>query len=391
MKRKINILIPVFILLILVYVVRSFFGSHVRIETLRQSTLEDATNAKAVLVKYESVLNTGATGVFENLVQEGARVAVGQEVAAIYSGTVDPNLKNRLEQVNKKIEQIEKNQKDLFSFTADVSRIEQNIAGRTAELIQSSQSGDLAKVGEIKFVLEALCAKKAQITGGGTGADTLSDLKSQKASLEHQIGTAEHRIQAPAAGVFSVEVDGLEELVTPYNMMELTPQKTKELLDQETKRANKEISACKVIRNFRYFLAVNLPAQTLEDMRIDDSAYVRLYDYSGDLIDTKILYISPEEEGEKTVILELDRHLDSLLRRRHVNIEFVKKRYNGYRISVNSLRTEDNVNGIYVRRENMPWFVPVNILYNTDEIAIVESKDASNPLRLYDEVIVNAG
>ena len=92
----------------------------------------------------------------------------------------------------------------------------------------------------------------------------------------------------------------------------------------------------------------------------------------------------------QTVIVECTRHIDSLLRRRFVNLEFVKHRYSGYRLSVKSLRTKDDVTGVYVRRDDMMKFVPVNILYNTQDIAIVDSADTMNPLRLYDEVIVKA-
>lgn len=391
MKRKINLLIPIFVILVLVYILRSVLGSHVQVETLYGGSMEDMVSTKGVVVKYENVLSSGATGTLEPSVQESARVSAGQEVAVIYSGTVDPGLKNRLEQINKKIEQIEKNRADLFTFTGDVARLEQKITEQTEELIQKSRSGDLAAVGEIQLVIEALCEKKAQISGNGTAKSIVDDLQSQKAEIESQIGAAQHSITAPIPGVFSVSTDGFEQVVTPYNMMELTPGAVDDLIAREKEQAAEGGTACKIMQNYRYFIALNLPADRLGTLRIDDSAKLRFYDLSADLVQAKVLYISPVEGERATVILEVQQHVESLLRRRFVNLEFVKNRHEGYRVSVKALRTQDNVNGVYVRRDGTPHFIPVTILYNTQDVAIIESADSEMPLRMYDEVIVSAG
>ena len=56
-----------------------------------------------------------------------------------------------------------------------------------------------------------------------------------------------------------------------------------------------------------------------------------------------------------------------------------------------ALRTKDDVTGVYVRRDDVPKFIPITVLYNTQDVAIIQSVNEDTPLRLYDEVIVNAG
>lgn len=390
MKHKINILIPIFVLLVLIYTVRAFAGTRIQAETLRRGSMEDMVSTKGVVIKYETVMRT-ENGTIEPLVQEGERVGAGQEVAAVYTGSVDPQLRARLEQVNKKIVQIEKNQSNLSSFSGDVTRLEQTITEKTAELVAESRAGDLDAAAETQLVLEALCAKKAQLASD-TSDGVLEELRAQKSQLEGQIGTAQRRLYANAAGVFSAAADGLEDVVTPYSMTELTPTALDGLLERDGGReAVSDGSACKIIQNFRYFIAVNLPAERLTGVQIDDSVNLRFYDLSSDLIPATVQYISPEEDGRKTVILTITRYVDSLLKRRYVNLEFVKHRYEGYRVSVRALRTKDDVTGVYVRRDDVPKFIPVNVLYNTQDVAIIQSADEKLPLRLYDEVIVNAG
>jgi len=390
MKRKINLLIPIFIILVLIYVMRSVFGTHVEMETLYSGSMEDMVSTKGVVIKYENLLSPGGAGAVEPSAAEGARVSVGQEVAMVYSGAVDADLKNRLEQINKKIAQIEKNRADLLSFTGDVARLEQSITNKTEELIKKSRSGDFVAVSELRLVIEALCEKKAQVSGQDSAKSMISELESQKADIEAQIGAAQRTITTPIAGVFSVSTDGFEELVTPYNMMELTPSAVDDLLAREKEKPAEDTSACKVMQNFRYFIAVNLPQDKVQDLDVDDYARLRFYDLSAELVKAKILYISPVEDEQCTIILEVNRHVESLLKRRFVNLDFVKNRYEGYRVSVKALRSRNNENGIYVLRDEVMKFIPVTILYNTQDVAIVESADDSTPLRLYDEVVVNA-
>ncbi len=390
MKHKMNILIPVFILLVLVYAVRAFAGTRIQAETLRRGSMEDMVSAKGVVIKYETV-TAAEGGTVEALVQEGARVGAGQEIAAVYTGSVDPQLRTRLDQVNNKIVQVEKNQSGLFSFSGDVTRLEQTITEKTAELIAYSRAKNLTAASETQLVLEALCAKKAQIAGNAS-TGVLEELRAQKTQLENQIGTAQRRLYAASSGVFSASVDGLEEVVTPYSMTELTPSALDGLLERDKGQdSTGDRSACKIIQNFRYFIAVNLPTDRLTGVQIDDSVNLRFYDLSGDLQPASVMYISPEEDGRKTVILAMTRYVDSLLKRRFVNLDFVKHRYEGYRVSVRALRTKNDVTGVYVRRDDVPKFIPITVLYNTQDVAIIQSVNEETPLRLYDEVIVNAG
>ncbi len=391
MKHKSNILIYIFVFLVIIYAARSLFGTHIQVETLRRGSMEDNVKAKGILVKYETILGADFPGVFDPLVQEGARVGVGQELAAVYSGSIDPALRTRLEQVKKKIAQIEENQATLYAFSGDASRLEQAISEQTSALVEQSQNGNLAAVSEIRLNIEALTEKKAQLAGGSSADSTLNELKAQKTDLENQIGAAHHRIFANTSGVFSTTIDGFETLLTPYNMTELTPTKMDELLEKEHDQETKsDTASCKIIKNFRYFVTLSLPVDKMNGLRQGSSVNLRLFDLSNDLIPGKIGFISPEEDGRNTLIVECDQFVDSLLKRRFLNLDFVKNRYEGYRISVKCLRTKDDVTGVYVRRDDVLRFIPVTILYNSQDIAIIDSADSAKPLKLYDEVVVHA-
>ena len=195
--------------------------------------------------------------------------------------------------------------------------------------------------------------------------------------------------------MFSATVDGLEKLITPYNMEELVPSGLEELIAYDKKmvkerKSTDEVQACKVIDNFRYFVAVNMPASQLAGVKKGDELTLRFNELSTNPINATVFSVSAEENGQNTVVLEGTRYLDSLLEKRTVNVDVIKKQYKGYRVGVKSIRTVDGVVGVFVKRDSIMRFIPANILYNTQEFAIIESADKEKPLKLYDEVIVNA-
>lgn len=50
----------------------------------------------------------------------------------------------------------------------------------------------------------------------------------------------------------------------------------------------------------------------------------------------------------------------------------------------------DNAVGLFIKRGAVMRFIPVDIIYSTDEEAIVSASDSEKPIKSYDEVITSA-
>ena len=397
MKNKNLTLIIVFALLAIIYIIRSFASGTVVKETLYKERIEDSINTKGMVVKYESLYSPDVQGVMDSKFASGERVSKGSLIAVIYKGSVDPDVKNRLEQVNRKISIIEGNQVKNSAFSNDISKIEQEISSNIDGIIQSSYMRDMKNVASLKYNITALTEHKGTIEGHTQAKSaTLDSLYQTKADLETKIGVAQNSIYAQSSGLFSSYIDGLEQLVTPYNMHELTPSKFDELyeFDENNVKTNSDSGGnyvCKIIDNYRYFIAFKADSEKVSDLKEGDSTHLRFYDISTSSVPVEIFWVSPvEEDGERIVIVECHDYQEGLLEKRFINMDFIKKAYNGYKLSLSALRTKDNQNGVYVIRENILRFVPVNIVYKEGDTILVDSQDESNPLRLYDEVVINA-
>ena len=70
-------------------------------------------------------------------------------------------------------------------------------------------------------------------------------------------------------------------------------------------------------------------------------------------------------------------------------ITVINKEYSGLAVSKKALRVVDSVRGVYVQNGMQINFVPVEIVYTTDDYIICEKKNENgNYLKLYDKVVV---
>ncbi len=396
MKNKWYVPVMIFAVLVLVYFVRGIIDDRAEYEVLRTGTMEDMVSSKAVIIKYETLYETGADGTVEAKVVSGAKVSKGELLANIYNGKVDTEVMAKLDRVNKKIETVKASQEEGASFSSDITKLDSEISSKVNDIIQNAQKKNMGRVSELKTTLATLAERRAEVSGQkGAAQGTLKALEQTKENLLARIGVAHKELRSKSAGVFISHSDGLEHLITPYNMDALTPEKVNEL--QETDRNNRASSqkndnvfACKIVDNFRYFAAVNISADRAVNLKPGKSVSLRFNELSTDIIDAQIYSVSAEQDGFVTVICECSKYLNDLLEKRVVSVDFILNRHEGYRVSVPAIHTQDGVVGVFVKRDSVMRFIPVNILYNTQDVAIVSSADNQKPLKLYDEVVVEA-
>ena len=394
MKNKWYVPVIIFILLVLVYFFRGIFESHAQFEVLREGTMEEVVSAKGIVIKYETLYEIGSNGTVEAKVASGARVSKGTLLANVYSGSVDSEVMAKIDRVNKKIEAIKSSQREGLSFSSDVSKLDSEISSKISDVIENGQKKRMSKVAELKTSLSTLSERKAVVSGQqSSGTGTLEELEQTRQSLLGQVGAVQKELRSNSAGVFVPNADGLESLITPYNMDALTPTKVTELLEADRKNAsiqkeNSSVFACKIVDNFRYFVAMNVDSAKVSGLKPGENVSLRFHELSADNVSAQVYSVGTEEDGQVTIICECSKFLNSLLEKRTVSVDFIRHQYKGYRVSVEAIRTQDGVVGVFAKRDGVMRFLPINILYNTQDVAIISSADEKKPLKLYDEIIV---
>lgn len=190
-------------------------------------TLEEAETG--YIIRDEQVLTgnnykNGLTAV----VSEGERAAKGQTIFR-YSSNDEEEIKNKIEEINLKIQDALSKQPTIFS--TDIRNLEKQIDEKLQNLKTLT---DIHTITEYKKEIEDIVSKKAKIAGSlSQSGSYIQELTAQKESYEQELTSNSEYITAPVAGVVSYRVDGLEDALTPNDFSTLT-EETLENLDLKT-------------------------------------------------------------------------------------------------------------------------------------------------------------
>lgn len=396
MKDKWYIPVLLFVILVVSYIIRGFFVTRIELEMLQTDRIEEYTQTVGVLIKDEHPGSVPVTGITEVLVQDGERVANGEVIATVYESAADEGTKNKLADINKKISAMEGSRMGEAVFINDATKIESEIASCVDEVIAKASSGDFEGLSQYKYKLSIMADQKVVAKGEKEGfANDLVGLRAEKSMLESKLGRIDKAVMAERPGIFIEGHDGFEKELTMESALSLTPDRVDEIIKKEKKDdvavTDGSVYRYKIVQNYGYCVAMNIAPEYLENLEVGDGVEIRFSDFSSESVPATIKRISePDKKGRHAVVVEISHHIERLLERRVVNVDFVRKSVEGYKVSIEHLHTVDNAVGLYVKRGAVMKFIPVNVIYSTETEAIVASAGNESPIKAYDEVVTKA-
>lgn len=396
MKDKWFIPVLLFVVLVIGYIVRGFFETRITVEMLQTDKIEEVSAGVGVLVKTEHVTTLSVASATEVAAENGQRVAKGEIIATVYSGTAEEDTKMKLADINKRIAAIEDSHTGDAVFINDATKIESELATGVDEVIALMAEHDMESLSEYKYRFSTMADQKAVAKGEKKSfTSDLTQLRAEKSVLEAQLGKIETVATAEMPGIFIEGQDGFEQELTADSVLSLVPEKINEVINHEKndeiESQEKDTYTYKIIDNYAYSVAMNLEDSFCGDLKVGDSVEVRFSDFSADSCPAKITHISEKNAKElRTVVVECNRHVEGLLANRVANVDFVKKSVSGYKVSTEHLHTVDNAVGLFIKRGAVMKFIPVTVVYSTEEEAVVSAASTETPIKPYDEVVTSA-
>ena len=191
--------------------------------TVNNETLTLEESATGYIIREEKTLkgNNYKNGLTP-IVSEGERAAKGQTVFR-YSGIYEDEIKNKIEELNVKIQ--EALSKQQIKPSSDIKNLEKQIDDKMQNLRGQT---DIHTINEYKKEIEELSSKKTKIASSLSGS-YVQDLTKQKEEYEKKLTSDSEYIEAPEAGVVSYRVDGLEDVLTTEDFSNLTEEKLENL------------------------------------------------------------------------------------------------------------------------------------------------------------------
>lgn len=378
------------ILLIAVFAVHQAVSSlykPVKTETAVFSDMSDGLNITGVIIRNETLISAGDSGVLHFIIGDGNRVAKDGVIANIYDSESASIILERIDSVNGKIADIE----EMLSYNnleaADLDMINAKVHQNLNNLIICGGNGNYDSFSDKSD--ELLSAYNRRQAAMGETADfsaQLTALKAEKDQLAASLPAAKGTLRAEKSGYFVSKADGYETVLTCENPESITP----EYLNGIKAETVTENTVGKIVSDYEWYIAAEVSVNESLNFKEGDALtiYTSVKSYPKLPVTVKKINIS-ESSGGAVVLFACNDMNSELASMRTGPMTVVKKEYSGLKVPTSARRVVDSKLGVYVLTGMQVKFVEVKVLFTDGDYMICEKQTSDgNVLRLYDEVIV---
>lgn len=378
------------ILLIAVFAVHQAISSlykPVKTETAVFSDMSDGLNITGIIIRNETLISAGDSGVLHFIIGDGNRVAKDGVIANIYDSESASIILERIDSVNGKIADIE----EMLSYNnleaADLDMINAKVHQNLNNLIICGGNGNYDAFSDKSD--ELLSAYNRRQAAMGETADfsaQLTALKAEKDQLAASLPAAKGTLRAEKSGYFVSKADGYETVLTCENPESITP----EYLNGIKAETVTENTVGKIVSDYEWYIAAEVSVNESLNFKEGDALtiYTSVKSYPKLPVTVKKINIS-ESSGGAVVLFACNDMNSELASMRTGPMTVVKKEYSGLKVPTSARRVVDSKLGVYVLTGMQVKFVEVKVLFTDGDYMICEKQTSDgNVLRLYDEVIV---
>ena len=327
---------------------------------------------------------------------EGERTSVGEAVFR-YQSDNEEELNNKIEELNKQIQEAMEGQTDIFS--SDIKALDTQIENRIDGM---KNRNSIKEIQEYKTDIEGYITKKAKIAGELSPAGSyISNLINERLSIENQLKNDSKLEKSPMGGIVSYRVDGLEEELSPNNLENISAQKLEDLNLITGQVVTTSETTGKIINNFKCYIAVTSNSNEAQNANVGDKLKIKLT--NNQEIPATIEYIG-REENNIFLVLKVTQGVEYLTSYRKISLDLIWWEKEGLRIPNSSIIYENGLsyiirtkagtlNKVLVKivKENDKYSIITN--YTTEELKDmgfdIEEINRTKKISIYDEILVD--
>ncbi len=389
MKKSIYAILVGLLLFSVFYGIR-YVKSPVKIQTAIMETYENKVDTEGYVVKEEQVYNAPTAGVIYHYLQEGTRIKKNSAISTIYTGDTSEETLTELNNISKKIEEIQSAGNASYTFSASS---EENLETIKSNIINAKNENNVSKIVDYKTQIKSIITGDVQ----GLQKENIDELYAKKSSLEASLQNNRHDVYSQIAGIYSKNVDGLESTLTPDTIMSYNIEAYNKI--PEIQNANKTLALagepfCKVVNNHIWYVMTTVDTEAAAKIKINQKVKVRFEKLPGIEAEGTVCYISSEEANvmSNVVVIKFEQYREGVFSLRYSPIELVLESYEGYKVPVSAIHIVDGEKGVMVRSDRGTAFRKVKVIYTntlSQEVIIKPSFEGiGGALNEYDNIII---
>ncbi|MDD2361569.1 MAG: HlyD family efflux transporter periplasmic adaptor subunit [Oscillospiraceae bacterium] len=388
-KRIITLCISLFLIAYVGYQAFQVLYNPVKTETVYSASVYDTLDTEGITVRNEKPITGEKNGYLFYTVENGSRVSKNGTIAKVYPTQADSRSQKQLDRLTEEIEQLKDIQSQGTAGRVNLDVIDKQISQTVIELAAGVNTPTLKNMDLWQSRLLALLNKR-QVTVGKTVSfesriNSLTELKNQ---LVTSYSVATSSIKSPVAGYFVSKIDGFENTIDYNKVKSLTVKQLDNLMNSTPKAPNSDLIG-KVVGDYKWYLACVLSAADAGKVRQGTTPDILLPFISDEIIPTEVVAANRDPSGNVAVIFECSYMSSELSSIRRESVQIRLKRYEGLRVSSDSIITNDKgEQGVYVISGDTVVFRKVEILHALPDYVICKETDKNGYLELYDDIVV---
>ncbi len=350
-------------------------------------TAVDGFDINAMIIREEKIITSDTSGALHFVLSDGERVAKDGTIANIYSNADASVAVNRISQLDERINDIEQMQGYNDVEAADITLVNNKINDSLNVMLRNAATGNYSSLEEDASALLNSISRRQMITGEQDNfSEHLSELKAERDALNAALPQPIGSIITDSSGYFVSGLDGYENTLNCEDIGEITP----EFLDDlETEDVPKNAIG-KIVSGYTWYIAAKVDLSDSLKYKVGDQLVLQTNLKANPELNVTVEKINTSKNGNTAVLVFSCTQMNSELASvRKSSMTIVNNTYTGLKLPTKALRFQDDTTGVFVRSGATLKFVPVNVVYRTDEYIICEKQISNeNVLKLYDDVVV---
>ena len=389
LKRFIIVAISVTILTYIVYQAYMMIYDPIKTEIAHVYTVEDTVQTEVFVARDESYITNKRSGTIISVVNDGSRVAKGQEVAVVFSDTDAAATYTRLKELEESIDRYKKLANQTDNYTFDINDLDSNIDNSVISLVDTISSDNFSQLSEsINDVRNNIVTRQIATGNSVDFGKKLQQLEKEYDELSKK-SSKHSTVVSNKSGYYISGTDGLEKIVDCSKVRAFTVDDIYEIFKSKPETVP-EGSIGKIVNEFSWYFLCVVDSNSVGSLEVGDALTVNLPFSSVNNVHA-VVYAINENTGDKAaVILTCNLMNSDISSLRHETAELVIDSYTGFRINARAVRVNDKgEKGVYVRNGNMVEFRKINIIYSGDDYVLSSTEvNKDGYVKLYDNIIV---
>lgn len=394
-KILFNILFYSFAIILAVYFIVSIFSSSIFTQTISSdiveiSLVDDYVVIDGIALRNETLLVSDSSFQSIRYMQEdGSRIAKNSVYAYYNEQGISDDLAHSISILNRKMSRL--NETIGKSTQYNIFTVEQNIKDSIITYLNRNYSDEFSNsYSEFESIQSAFDQRLLQQEGSSYIKDVIRSLKNEISQIYTESGISEKTLYAPSAGYFYSKTDGYEYL----NMNDYeTPTVSSFISLMEKEPTTISNTTVGKLQHYSYWAFLSLiPSEYVADLYVGKTVYLEftIPDVGSKKISTTVEYISRAQDGQNAVRFRCGTLTADIFGLRKESPHMILKTYTGLEVNNEALRVVDGQTGVYVISAQRIIFKPVDVVYVSDEFALVSSKanTGDRVLKAKDEIII---